>query len=242
MQRHSSFWSILFLWKWKWREGSWTPGNKRHVFGLVLHFWFTRYFLRCLPHHRCLFLVLLCLFPKTGILFFQICSYHWIATIQNDFSGMFTQIDVKMKFISRLMCFFFLPCGNCLRCVISHPLKLSAEKILDHILFSFVFFQQFIGTEKLPLTYFCLLTSTSIFVKVTPPALRRIFAVTVVSFHSANSGFHAFQGPLCRLLGFLLGTQTFQIYRTLPFPLNCVSLPMMRMWSQVRAVKIADYF
>lgn len=150
-----------------------------------------------------------------------------------------------MKFISRLMCrVFFLPCSNCLRCVISHPLKLSGVKKYWTASFSCLFFRQFIGTEKLPLLYFCLLTSTSIFVKITPAALRRIFAVTVVSFHSANSGIHAFKELLCSLLGFLLGTQTFQIDKTLP---SLLSACLCRWWeweakSKPSDVKIADYF
>lgn len=180
-------------------------------------------------------------FLKTKMLFFfffpQNWSYYSDATIQNHFSGTFTQIDVKMKFISRLMCFcFFLPRGNCLHCVISHPLKLSGKKYWITS-FSCLFFRQFIGSEKRPLLYFCLLTSMSVSMKITPPATCRIFAVTVVSFHSANGGFHAFKESLCSLLGFLLKTQTFQIYKKLPsLPLICVSLPMTRMGSQVRAV------
>lgn len=123
-----------------------------------------------------------------------------------------------MKFISRLMCFcFFLPSGNCLHCVISHPLKLSGKKYWITS-FSCLFFRQFIGSEKLPLLYFCLLTSMSVSMKITPPATCRIFAVTVVSFHSANGGFHAFRESLCSLLGFLLKTQTFQIYKKTPLP------------------------
>lgn len=36
----------------------------------------------------------------------------------------------------------------------------------------------------------------SVSMKITPPATCRIFAVTVVSFHSANGGFHAFKGVI----------------------------------------------
>lgn len=182
------------------------------VSGLVpleRRFWFSllKYFQRWLVHHRSIFVLF---FWKLGC-----WSYYSDATIQNHFSGTLPQIDVKMKFISRLMCFFFLPSGNCLHCVISHPLKLSGKKYWITS-FSCLFFRQFIGSEKLPLLYFCLLTSMSVSMKITPPATCRIFAVMVVSFHSANSGFHAFKESLCSLLGFLLKTQTFQIYKTLP--------------------------
>lgn len=187
------------------------------VSGLVpleRRFWFSllKYFQRWLVRHRSIFVLF---FWKLGcfFFFFQNWCYYSDATIQNHFSGTFTQIDVKMKFISRLMCFlFFLPSGNCLHCVISHPLKLSGNKYWITS-FSCLFFRQFIGSEKLPLLYFCLLTSMSVSMKITPPATCRIFAVTVVSFHSANGGFHAFRESLCSLLGFLLKTQTFQIYK-----------------------------
>lgn len=124
------FFLFFFFWKWKWSQACWTMHTSAC---LLCRDWFhwrdisdsVRW--SSFKDVQCITDVMICfVFQKTRTL----QPYYSGVTIQNHFSGTFTQRAVKMKFILRLMCFF---CFCFIQCQasplwLSHPLKLSEEK------------------------------------------------------------------------------------------------------------------